>query len=118
LHSVLILILVMQEWHGIKLVKQLSIRSTSYVPDKVSHQSLKADQDIKGTLLDLWGRLPVIQLGDATGLQQWYDDPALFSADANLFLLHYQDWKFQVAEGSVSLDRTLLSSETCKMLFL
>lgn len=47
LHSDLVLILVMKEWHGTELVKQLSIRS-SYAPDNESRQPLKADQDIKG----------------------------------------------------------------------
>lgn len=96
LHSDLILILVMKEWHGTELVKQLSIRSSYAL-------ILKVDQDIKGNWLDLWGRLPVIQLSDATDLEQWYDDPALFSAYISKFLLHCWNWKFHVAEGSVSL---------------
>lgn len=47
LHSDLILILVMKEWHGTELVKQLSIRSSYAL-------ILKVDQDIKGNWLDLW----------------------------------------------------------------
>lgn len=45
LHSDLILILVMKEWHGTELVKQLSIRSSYAL-------ILKVDQDIKGNWLD------------------------------------------------------------------
>ena len=54
----MIVILVMKEWDGVNFVTVFyTDQQVIYVPDKVSHQSLKADQDIKGTLQEYMGQI-------------------------------------------------------------